>query len=128
MTDLRPEGAEPCENVKSGAEPGRQAIRFLLMDPEKAMIQAKQGDEQVLVYPNPAGSTFNVQVTNATAQKVKIELLNNDGKVIRVLSESELPAGKQVRQFSIEDLPSKDIYFVKTTVASKTITVKLMKK
>ncbi len=138
MTDMRPAGMERTELEKSGPgmENGEQqermgrkhAIRFLLMDPEKEMVQAKQGDDQVLVYPNPAGNVVNVQVNLESAQPVKIELLNKIGNVNRVLFESGMPAGKQVKQFNIEQLPSNEIYFVKTTISSKTISVKLMKK
>jgi len=141
--EIRPEGIDRPERAvgpedqapskgrmymgPQGDHAKRGVVRFLLIDPAKAQTGMNDGNQQVFIYPNPASEMINVQLNNATAQPVKIELFSKSGAIHEVLFESTVPKGTQTYSFKIRHLSANELYFVKTTVGQETRTVKLLK-
>ena len=80
-------------------------------------------NQNVRVYPNPAGNSFTMELTGMTGNGMKrAEIFGMNG--VRVLS-SDL-AGERKHVFSIESLRP-GIYFIHITTDSSLETVKLIK-
>lgn len=95
--------AERGENTRSGRRDGKRGgkkpgpgkiistISFLLLDPGTATSSLQQQLEPAIklsIFPNPALYASTIQYDIARASNVRIELLNDQGKVIKVLEDN----------------------------------------
>ncbi len=67
-------------------------IRFLLMEFDNNIQSLDVEEREVVIYPNPATKNSNIRFEVTIAGPVKIELLNRDGQLIKVvLDENKQP-------------------------------------
>ena len=80
-------------------------------------------DNAISVYPNPASSFVNVDLSNKAGQNVSVEIYNQLGQCIR--KENFGNAAEIKASINTSEIP-KGLYFVQTKVGSKSVTKKLI--
>ena len=80
-------------------------------------------DNAISVYPNPASSFVNVDLSNKAGQNVSVEIYNQLGQCIR--KENFGDAAEIKSSLNIAEMP-KGLYFVQTKIGSKSVTKKLI--
>ncbi len=82
------------------------------------------GLEKLKVYPNPWSEVMNVEVSLTKPEKLKLEIMDSAGKLLRVL-ETESESGQHLIQ--IRDLEYKGVLILKAKTGSFTKTFKVFK-
>ena len=75
---------------------------------------------EVSLYPNPTSELMNVSITIEKSDILKFEVVDVTGKLVKVLLQDKVKAGKNNFSFSTTPL-SNGIYFLKITSATKEI-------
>ena len=89
---------------------------FLLLDPtddfsfDVQSFDVGEGQHIASVFPNPASRNQTLQFNTQQEGKVTIEIINNSGKVVKVISSENRMKGNQKMEVNIQELNSQ-IYF-----------------
>ncbi len=86
-------------------------------------INDKNFDATFQIYPNPAKNSFNVELSNTSNESGIIELYNSNGLLVETIklgNESLLKRNIDISQYS------SGLYFVRTTLGTKSSTRKLV--
>ena len=75
-------------------------------------IQSHQGNVQV--YPNPFSEVATVSINLKQRSKIVIEVIDVSGKIVSSIAENEIGIGRQT--YSIDDLTSSGLYFIKISI------------
>lgn len=75
---------------------------------------------QISLYPNPTYDFFQVLFTTQTPEPVTIQLLDQNGKLIRLLYQDIPKSGTNKLMFNKEALPA-GTYFIQITTSTKTL-------
>jgi Spy/CpxP family protein refolding chaperone len=108
------------------------AAHFLLMDPAQVPGQGRKKAERtgqigLEVFPNPAVSRATLRYAVPSAGMTKVELLDGQGKVLRVLAEGQVPAGEHFVDLDTQAMAAGTYYFRITDQAgSKVRTLKVV--
>lgn len=78
------------------------------------------------LFPNPVSDNININYSLTKNDKVLIELLSFDGKLVDIIFEGNQSEGKQYVDSSLQSLPSGN-YFIKISSTSFQITKKVIK-
>ncbi|MCX6295789.1 MAG: T9SS type A sorting domain-containing protein [Bacteroidetes bacterium] len=78
--------------------------------------------DQMMVYPNPTADLMNVSINLEKLEYLQFEVIDVTGKLLKVLLNDRVKAGKNNFNFSTAPL-SKGIYFLKVTSGTKEILV-----
>ncbi|MCE3226732.1 MAG: hypothetical protein K0S32_1283 [Bacteroidetes bacterium] len=81
------------------------------------------GIYNIAIYPNPFSKETNVKLNISENSKVKVDLINSVGQLVRSINEAELPKGEHI--FNLSGMPP-GIYFLKVSAEGKTQTHKLV--
>jgi protein CpxP len=109
-----------------------EAARFLLMDPARTPGQGRTKADRtegvrLEVFPNPAVSRATLRYGVAAAGMTKVELVDGEGRVLRVLSEGQTEAGEHFLDLDTVELPAGTYYFrVTDSRGSKVRTLKVI--
>lgn len=108
----RPHGDGPQHEGRKQME----AARFLLMDPARTPGPGRARGEKaeqvrLEVFPNPAVTRATLRYNLEQAGATKVELINGEGKVLRVLQEGQSAAGEHFVDLETTDLPVGTYYF-----------------
>ncbi len=76
--------------------------------------------EPVRIYPNPVYDIMNVEFTLVGRSTIEIAVLDNQGKIVKVLLQDTAPGGRNSFSFNKGALSS-GIYFIKVTSSNNTI-------
>ena len=102
-----------------------QAMYFLHNGASDTRVQnINENRIAIDLYPNPLKDQLNIDLENPNNQDVKIYLVDIIGKVVDVIADKTLPAGKQHIQYTLHNL-SKGIYFVRLQSEQGTVTKKI---
>jgi len=82
--------------------------------------QSNNSMNELALYPNPTTELMNVSITIEKSDVLKFEVLDVTGKLVKVLLQDKVKAGKNNFSFSTTPLAN-GIYFLKITSASKEI-------
>lgn len=115
------EGKNQCEKGAASHQEKRHErmlVHFMLMDPNaptvaKTAAAAAEG-LSLTIFPNPSTSSNTLRYELSKDSNVKVELLNVNGQVIRVLDEGSKTAGTQELKVNLSDL-SAGTYFFRIT-------------
>jgi hypothetical protein len=77
-------------------------------------------EAQISLYPNPTYDFFQVLFTTQTPEPVTIQLLDQNGKLIRLLYQDMPKSGTNKLMFNKEAL-SAGTYFIQITTSTKTL-------
>ncbi|MBN1340574.1 MAG: T9SS type A sorting domain-containing protein [Bacteroidales bacterium] len=132
-----PRGVNPEERGFRGRHKGfrnhkidfeqRRMMHFLLLDTEN--LSGNMGatdDVSLILFPNPVADNLSIQFDNPSVGMVTVELLDKNGKVLRVIDESNRQAGGQTVMFNTGNLPSGDIYLIRVSGAEFSLTKKFV--
>lgn len=112
--------------------PGRHGMKemfapvaFVLMDPSNPQLP---GDDlaPVAIFPNPTAAKQSISVELRNAGKVKVELVDADGKLLDTLFEENLGAGSNQIDVDLSDYSGSQ-YFYKITTPDGTETKRVLK-
>jgi hypothetical protein len=86
------------------------------MDPSASRVAGKVKSEDpshtsIHVYPNPASSRATLQFRLPQAGKATVELVNAEGKVLRLITDGNRAAGEHLIDLDTQDLGSGTYYF-----------------
>ncbi|GAB4406474.1 MAG: hypothetical protein OHK0053_32700 [Microscillaceae bacterium] len=96
------------------------AARFLLM-PAQTETESLAPTSAPLVYPNPANQQHTLRYEVPQAGKVQIQLLDDRGKVLRVLVNEKQAAGSYSQLVDTRDLaPGRYFYQIQTPAGNET--------
>ncbi|HEY0030973.1 MAG TPA: CotH kinase family protein [Bacteroidia bacterium] len=84
-------------------------------------------ENNVSVYPNPFNNAFQLQFYLPHAEKLKIEIRDVLGKIVKSISEQEFPEGENKIEIKLNDDLGKGIYLLSIT-SSKGVVVKKLSK
>lgn len=82
--------------------------------------QSNNSMNELALYPNPTTELMNVSITIEKSDVLKFEVLDITGKLVKVLLQDKVKAGKNNFSFSTTPLAN-GIYFLKITSATKEI-------
>jgi hypothetical protein len=106
---------------------GRMLAHFILMDPNapaqasKNAASAETAGDNLIVFPNPSSSSNTLRYSVQKAGQVRIELLNIEGKVLKVLRDGQQQAGSQSLEVNTSDLtPGTYMYRLIDAAGSRT--------
>lgn len=114
--------------IMSYYQPGDENI---VIDPVTIPLNVAKGnafrDQELFEpYPNPASGQLYIKTYLARSEKVSIQIINTEGKVVRVLANNEqMDAGYMARPYSVSDLPS-GMYQLRLTASDRTLVQKLV--
>jgi Spy/CpxP family protein refolding chaperone len=137
MEAMRP--AQPAdapqgkERHKGAGKKQMEAARFLLMDPahvpgQQARKKAERASDAALeVFPNPAVSRATLRYAVGAAGPVKVELLDGQGKSLRVLADGQKAAGEHFVDLDTQSMAAGTYYFrITDGTGSKVRTLKVV--
>jgi hypothetical protein len=106
---------------KRGGKKWMAPALFLLMDPARLPGQggqkaSKAASMQIEVFPNPAVSRATLRFQLAEAGSAKVELLDAQGRVLKVLRDGQVAAGEQLIDVDTATLPAATYFFRVTDV------------
>ena len=101
------------------------AVHFLLMDAEQNPSTGKASERIIEVMPNPSTNSNTINYEVLSKGKVKIELLDKEGFVIRTVMETAKEKGTYSLEVNISDL-QQNLYFYRITDNSGTNSVKFI--
>jgi Carbohydrate binding module (family 6)/Secretion system C-terminal sorting domain len=107
---------------------GAQSGNGLALGSDSALVESNSSgtpNNVVILYPNPAKSSFTVQVGNALSGAMTIQVVDVTGRICQVKALQKDQATTQVEMYA-ESLPS-GTYFVRVQVGSWSEIKKLMK-
>jgi len=98
-------------------------IHFLLLDPNATTTTAKPApiNRKVEAFPNPAGAMQNLEFEVLQAGKVKVEIIDGQGNMVKSVFDGNLEQGINKLQVTTGDLKGKS-YFYRITDAKGTTT------
>ena len=104
------------EGQRQAGKHHMEDARFLLMDPARTPGQGRARSEKaeqirVEVFPNPAFTRATLRYKLEEAGPAKIELIDGEGKVLRVLREGQAAEGEHFVDLETTDLPAGTYYF-----------------
>ncbi len=82
--------------------------------------QAGQEPNPIKIYPNPVYDVMNVEFTLTSRSTIQIVILDQHGKLVKLLLEDTVPQGKSSFSFNKGAL-AKGIYFIRVTSGKKMI-------
>ncbi len=97
-------------------------IAFLLIGgTSNEMVNATQS-HQIKAYPTPAQETQTIEFHLSKSSDVQIELLNQEGKVLKTVFQGKLEKGKHIQKVDlIEVIPQVLFYRISSTDGAKTL-------
>ena len=108
--------------------PGAYHLRLLLSDntvgTEDIFLSSER--EKLHVYPNPFLDKINIAFNSQIAGHIKLEVFNSHGKLIQIIHDGWIPAGKQNYQFNGADLSS-GICLIRLTTVNGVISEKILR-
>lgn len=98
-------------------------VHFLLLNPNATSTTTKPApiNRKVEAFPNPAGATQNLEFEVLQAGKVTVEIIDNQGNVVKSVFNGNLELGMNKLQVTTGDLKGKS-YFYRITDAKGTTT------
>lgn len=93
---------------------------FLLVKPEKPSI-----DGSISIFPNPATSVQYIQFDLEEDTQLKVELLNDQGEVVQLITEGFRQAGNFTFPVNTTEL-EKEVYFYRITQGDKMTTRRIL--
>jgi len=82
--------------------------------------QTNATSNDVSIYPNPTAELMNVNITVEKSDVLKFEVLDVNGKLVKVLLQDKVKAGKNNFSFSTTPLAN-GIYFLKISSSTKEV-------
>jgi ligand-binding sensor domain-containing protein len=103
-----------------------KGVSYFITQPT-AVHQKGEIDYQIKVvnYPNPFNPETKIEYTIPKSGKVKLEVFDNLGRLVKVLVEKTQNAGKYQVLFGGDNIPS-GIYFYRLTTEQSSITRKMV--
>lgn len=93
----------------------RSPLAFLLYNPDTS-LPFEEAAPELSVFPNPTSAPNSLKFELNTAGPVQINLLDNQGNIIKSLINEEMDAGTHIKKFNLADLEEGVyIYQIKTT-------------
>lgn len=115
----RMEGKTPSEE-KLARRDFQKKLRFLLMPAEMKSPKSSAKEERLIaVFPNPAGNIQNIEFEVVTAGSVKVDIVDQQGNVVKSVYKGELPKGLNKLEVNIGELKS-NMYYYRITDAQGT--------
>jgi len=103
-------------------------VNFLLWDVKKPISEMETSlDTGNKVFPNPASNTSTLEYINKKAGPVSVELLDEQGQVIRKVANHTQTPGTYTLNTDLNNLKS-GVYFYKITTSTGTETMRFLKK
>lgn len=122
-------GGNTCHSVffNYNGTPSSSALQTAInnaLTPCTGVIENNAVSMGLNVFPNPVSSTATVNYTLTKSTVVTVEVMNELGEKINVISLGNQSAGKQEYKFNLESL-SAGVYFVKLSAGEASETIKL---
>jgi hypothetical protein len=86
----------------------------------------KTKNDDLSVYPNPVKSLTNIQFSIEATSKVQLMLFNQQGQMIKIISNEQLTPGIHNKQISLDNLPAGS-YVLKLVTNKFTLTKEVIK-
>lgn len=90
-------------------------MKGLIIVQSTLAVPVVKAQDDMLIYPNPAKGSINVQLNIPTSNPVEIKLFNLQGKLVDVLFPKTQLSGLLIRNFQLNNLRGAGIYFVQVT-------------
>ncbi len=104
-------------------------ISFLLVEPgalDPTGLQSNRLAHELSVYPVPAKDFQTLDFELSTDGKVQVEVISQDGKLLKTLQDGPMQKGPQLLRVDVRDIPS-TTYFYRITDAQGVSLVKAMR-
>ncbi len=101
------------------------SIHFLLMDTDEAASVGQSHDRILEVMPNPSNSSNTLNYEVLSSGKVKIDVLNKDGFIVKTILDATKEAGEYSLNVNVSDL-EQNLYFYRITDRAGTQSVKFI--
>jgi len=101
------------------------AVHFLLLDAENTSDNSQLTNRTMEVMPNPSNSNNTLKYEVVTSGKVKIEILDKEGFIVKTILDATKEAGTYSLNVNVSDL-DKNLYFYKITDNAGTQSVKFI--
>ena len=88
--------------------------------------EIKKNSLKASIYPNPANDQVQLDFSLTERSRLKIDLFNANGQLLKTFSKANYEAGRQTAEISLNSL-SKGIYLIKVTSENDSQTLKLIK-
>ncbi|MFT4602227.1 MAG: photosystem II stability/assembly factor-like uncharacterized protein, partial [Arenicella sp.] len=99
---------------------------FLSLPSDQDNLATAKFIPNINVYPNPMTDQGNIGFSLETAGKVKVQIFNLSGQMVREINEGNLAEGNNNIQFNANDL-AKGTYIIRLTAGDKVETSKFIK-
>lgn len=97
------------EGMLWGGHKNRKALRFLLMQPKADVAQEVQ--RAIKAYPSPAANNQSLSFQVLSEGAVRVELIRQSGKLVRVLLDQQLKEGMHQLEVDLSMLPTGSYFY-----------------
>jgi poly(3-hydroxybutyrate) depolymerase len=112
--------------LTENASAGGSAMSGSVLSANEAILQSAQDSStDLIVFPNPFRDQVQVQINNASAGQVTINLLDQSGRILKKFGFTKA-AGVTVQTLPIQDLPVGS-YYIQVRMAAWTKTIMIIK-
>ncbi len=101
-------------------------IDSFVFDKTNSIVESKSQENELIIYPNPVNESISLQLDNNYIGKVKVEIIQSDGKKIKTIS---IEKSNKILNAYI-DLPglSEGLYILKAYINEKVLKTSFVKK
>lgn len=118
------ESSASPDYISNLATPSAPAVRLVMIDFTE--VEENTISEGVSVYPNPANSKINVELTYSNSENTVINVMDITGKVVKTINLGTV-SGTEIISISLEELTN-GVYFVEVVSSTSKEVKKFVKK